>query len=541
MKKILAVAFLFGMALQAGAQTWVDALDFSDNDYLGTARSVGMGNAMTAVGGDLGSLTFNPAGSAVATYSQFTITPGLSYSTVTATGSQMDDAGYPLGFENNIKTPFGRMNMPNFGVMMVYDTRNRSGLKRVSFGIVGNMTRDYTNWLRADGTNANTTLAGCLASQAANTDVIPLDVVSSFDQNRLPWEAVTGYLSGIYGELNGSYVGLTESLWDNGDIKITDKVGQYYGLKRAGSKHDLLMNFGLDFNDRFYVGANLGIVTIDYRYDENRSEEALPGIDYGNGFQSLQMRYARRDVGSGVYMKVGFIARPNDGLRIGAAIQTPTLYDFRETYQYEGQSTAKQQTMRRSSPQDEWLYRLKSPFRANVGVAYTIAKMALLSADYEYTDYSRMKFAPAYDEGYDFDFSDENLDIKDFTGAVHALRLGAEIKPAPELALRVGYNISNGPKYNTLSDEGVVVALSDDERKEQIRTAVSFGIGYSSRGSFFMDAAVRFQYFGNEYFRPYSYFVRENGKLYTDANVVTPLICSRSALCNALLTLGWRF
>ena len=63
MKRILAAAFLSVMALQAGAQGWTDALNFSENDYLGTARSVGMGNAMTAVGGDLGSLTFNPAGS----------------------------------------------------------------------------------------------------------------------------------------------------------------------------------------------------------------------------------------------------------------------------------------------------------------------------------------------------------------------------------------------------------------------------------------------------------------------------------------------
>ena len=65
MKRILAAAFLSVMALQAGAQGWTDALNFSENDYLGTARSVGMGNAMTAVGGDLGSLTFNPAGSRV--------------------------------------------------------------------------------------------------------------------------------------------------------------------------------------------------------------------------------------------------------------------------------------------------------------------------------------------------------------------------------------------------------------------------------------------------------------------------------------------
>ena len=540
MKKILAVAFLSALTLQAGAQSWTDALNFSDNDYLGTARSVGMGNAMTAVGGDLGSLTFNPAGSAVASYSQFTITPGLSFSTVTAKGSLVDDAGYPNGFENSYRTRYGRMNIPNFGVMMVYDTRNRSGLKRVSFGIVGNVTRDYTNRLRADGTNANTTLAGSLASQA---DGFSPEVLSGdfYAKNIPSWETMAGYQSGIFGQLNGSYVGLTESLWDNGDIRITDKIGQYYGLKRAGSKYDLLMNFGLDFNDRFYLGANLGLVTIDYRSDENRSEEAITGIDYGNGFQSLRMRSSIRDVGSGVYLKVGFIARPTDGLRIGAAIQTPTLFDIREVYQLEGQSVANNKEMVKSSPKDEWFYRLKSPFRANVGVAYTIAKMALLSADYEYTDYSGMKLSPSFDEAYYYDFSDQNLDIKDFTGAVHALRLGAEIKPAPQLALRVGYNLTTGAQYNTLSDSGQVVSLSDQERKEQIRTAVSFGIGYSSPGSFFMDAAVRFQYLPNEYFTPYWYYVRENGNLYTDANVVTPEICSQSAVCNALLTLGWRF
>ena len=538
MKKILAVAFLSALALQAGAQSWTDALNFSENDYLGTARSVGMGNAMTAVGGDLGSLTFNPAGSAVASYSQFTITPGLSFSTVTAKGSLVDDAGYPLGFENNYKTTYGRMTLPNFGVMMVYDTRNRSGLKRVSFGIVGNVTRDYTNRLRADGTNANTTLAGSLASQA---DGFSPEVLSGdfYAKNIPSWETMAGYQSGIFGQINGSYVGLTESLWDNGDIKITDKIGQYYGLKRAGSKYDLLMNFGLDFNDRFYLGANLGLVTIDYRSDENRSEEAIAGIDYGNGFQSLRMRSSIRDVGSGVYLKVGFIARPTDGLRIGAAIQTPTLFDIREVYQLEGQSVANNKEMVKSSPKDEWFYRLKSPFRANVGVAYTIAKMALLSADYEYTDYSGMKLSPSFDEAYYYDFSDQNLDIKDFTGAVHALRLGAEIKPAPQMALRVGYNLTTGAQYNTLSDSGHVISLSDKERKEQIRTAVSFGIGYSSPGSFFMDAAVRFQYLPNEYFTPYWYY--DNGEVNYDLNPPTPEICAQSALCNALLTLGWRF
>ena len=567
MKKILAAAFLFAMALQAGAQSWTDALDFSDNDYLGTARSVGMGNAMTAVGGDLGSITFNPAGSAVASYSQFTITPGLNFSTVTAQGSLVDnETGELVGFEDKYRTRFGRLGMPNFGVMLAYDTRNRSGLKRVTFGIVGNVTRNYTNWLRATGTNGNTTLAGSLASQA---DGYPSSVLSTFDQNEVGWEVVTGYRSGIFGDINGRYVGLTEALGPNG-VENIGKIGQYYGLKRTGSKYDLLMNFGLDFNDRFYLGANLGLVTIDYRSDETRSEQALAGVDYDNGFESLRMRYALRDVGSGVYMKVGFIARPFDGFRIGAAIQTPTYFDIRETYQHEGRSIAKREEMRESSPEDEWLYRLRAPFRANVGVAYTIAKMALLSADYEYTDYSGMKFAPAYDDYANFDFSAQNRDIKDFTGPVHALRLGAEIKPSPELALRVGYNVTTGAQYRKLSydsyegallplgsqyerEVGAVQTLTAQERKDQLRTAVSFGIGYSSPGSFFADFAIRFQYLPYENFTPYYYYGYwsdyNGGQKYADGsdpmcimrNDVTPEIGSQSALCNALLTLGWRF
>ena len=540
MKKILAAVFLLTVALQAGAQGWTDALNFSENDYLGTARSVGMGNAMTAVGGDLGSLTFNPAGSAVASYSQFTITPGLSFSTVTAQGSLLTDTGSPIGFEDTYKTRNGRMGLPNFGAMMVYNTHNQRGLKRVSFGIVGNVTRDYTNRLRASGTNTSTSVAGSLASQADG--YAPADLDGSFYGNNTPsWESMVGYQGGLFGQIGDAYVGLTESLLDNGRIVLTDKIGQYYGLDRKGSKYDLLMNFGLDFNDKFYLGANIGITTLTYRNDETRSEEALTGIDYGNGFQSLRIRSAYYDDGTGLYAKVGFIARPFSGFRIGAAIQTPTLMQIRETYQLEARSMAKDIEMSQSTPRDEWYYNVTAPWRANVGVAYTIGKFGLISADYEYTDFRGMKLTPAYDDAYYYDFSDANLDIQDFTGSVHAFRVGAELKPMPEMAIRVGYNLTTGAQYNKLSDDGRVVALSSDERYDQLRSAVSFGLGYSSPGSFFADFAVRFQYLPNEYFTPYWYYYREDGKTFVDNGVVTPEICAQSALCNALLTLGWRF
>ena len=535
MKRILAVVFLSALALQAGAQDWRDALNYSENDYLGTARSVGMGNAMTAVGGDLGSLTFNPAGSAVASYSQFTITPGLSISTVTAQGTLSD------GFQDKVRTRNGRMGMPNFGAMMVYDTRNKRGLKRISFGIVGNVTRDYTNKLSATGTNASTSVAGSLASQADGYTTDVLD--GSFYGSNIPsWETMVGWQSGIVEQINGSYVGLTESLLDNGKIVLTDKIGQYYGLDRKGSKYDLLMNFGMDFNDKFYLGANLGITSLNYRNDETRSEEALSGIDYGNDFKSLRIRSSYRDDGSGLYAKIGFIARPVTGLRIGAAIQTPTLITVHETYQLDGSSLAYQEQMSQSSPVDEWAFNVIAPWRANVGIAYTIGQFGLVSADYEYTDFRSMRLRAAYDDDYYYDFGGSNEDIKDLCGPVHAIRLGAEIKPDPALALRVGYNLTTGAQYNWLTDDGRVAPLTSNERKDQLRSAVSFGIGYSSPRSFFVDAAVRFQYLPSEYLTPYWYYFKgSDGSTLVDGDVVTPEVGAQSALCNALLTLGWRF
>ena len=77
MKKITAT-ILSAAALSsmwtASAQTVGDALRFSDNNYYGTARTIAMGNAFTALGGDLGSVSINPAGSAVNSFSQVTIT-----------------------------------------------------------------------------------------------------------------------------------------------------------------------------------------------------------------------------------------------------------------------------------------------------------------------------------------------------------------------------------------------------------------------------------------------------------------------------------
>lgn len=87
-KTAITIGICLIVSSAAAQETMHDALNFSENNYFGTARSVAMGNAFTALGGDLGGISINPAGSAVANYSQATITPSLNISVSSAQGTR---------------------------------------------------------------------------------------------------------------------------------------------------------------------------------------------------------------------------------------------------------------------------------------------------------------------------------------------------------------------------------------------------------------------------------------------------------------------
>ena len=77
MKRIsIAISTLLLVFSALSAQTMSDALTLGQTNYYGTARTLGMGNAVTAVGGDMGSISINPAGGAVSAFSQVTFSTG---------------------------------------------------------------------------------------------------------------------------------------------------------------------------------------------------------------------------------------------------------------------------------------------------------------------------------------------------------------------------------------------------------------------------------------------------------------------------------
>lgn len=548
MKKTIPILLFAVIAAGANAQTTADALRFSENNYYGTARTISMGNAFTALGGDLGSIGINPAGSAVNNYSQATLTPNISIITSKATYDAMPGmAGSSLMENKNSKV---RFSVPNFGFTMNIKTNSGNALKAITLGLVANASANYLDDLSAGGRNTATSYAGYLATNMKGLNSSMLNGENAYYDVNCPWNQITGWQSGMvstFGGFNNQYVGVTEKTIERGydasgnkqyDIQLADAIDQIYGKRAHGIKYDVLLNLGMNFSDRFFAGVNLGITSMDYSMNEYFKEFAVDPnnfeLEFDNGaggtsityFNSLRYRYAYSAEGTGIYAKFGFLAVPVSGLRLGVAIQTPTANFITEHWQHAGETFYENSSFdaTATSPKGEFKYKLVSPFRANFGIAYTFADLGVISADYELCNYSTMKFKET-ETNDNTAFNGVNKDIKDFTGSAHNFRLGIEVKPIPFIAVRAGYNLTTSP-------ERYYDAAGTKLTPKAFKNSFAFGLGYSTENSFFCDVAVRDTFLPKEYIYPYDTYIE---------GVLSPELAVRRSLWDVVVTLGWRF
>ena len=528
----------------AAAQTAYDAFLFSDNNYEGTARTLAMGNAFTALGGDLGSIGLNPAGSAVANYSQFSITPALTITTNTTKGvSPYEDGTLPY-FEREYRNRHSAFSLPNFGITFNWETDQYSDLKNITFGFVANCINSWNEDLYAAGTNSTTSFMGEMAAMATENGYLGSELNLDNAYNLYPWKDVIGYHSGMYSTFGGhdnQFVGASEVIYDyNGvpSIMLGGKLNQEYGRKVNGRKNEYVFNVGANISDFLYIGANLGFTSMSYDYAEYFKEGGVDPADFEIGldngsvmyFDRMKYNYNYYVKTSGIYGKIGVILTPGAGFRFGAAIQTPVSTRITEEWNYAGETnfTDPKYNSSANSPYGNDSYDFIEPWRANFGLAYTIGSVAVISADYELCDYSSMKFErDSFTDGRDY-FNDLNNDIKTIYGMSHMFRFGAEVKIG-DFALRGGYGLTQSPEKAN---------LYGDELPKLFTQNASAGLGYSSNGSFYADAAVRYAFTTDEYFMPYEdYLFDSEGTLQAFA----PEILNRTSAWKIMLTIGWRF
>lgn len=568
MKRILLTLTVSCLTLGAWAQdtdyTYYAEM-LSRNNYYGTARSVALGNAMTALGGDLGSVGINPAGSAVNSFGQITITPAMLF--------QSTDAAWSSGSAGAYSAPQGtfhpKFNLPNAGAVVAFYSDGRSSVKYVTVGFLVNTTNTFLNYSTSRGENDATSFLGNLAAQAS---VLPQnswydDIWSAYD---------TGQIYEYGPEGSGRYAGSNQMI-NNAETfcYVPGALNQTFVHSTYGTKSDIIMNMGFNIYDTFYFGFNLGLPTAKYRRTYGFYESAVTPVSFPvnlvdkNGahvgvegepttyYKSSSNISKLEAEANGVYGKFGFIWLPTKSLRIGAAIQTPSSLTIEEQYSYDA-NTYYENSRYDGSLRDPYSdgdgYRLRTPYIVNAGLAYTFGGFGLISADYELTDYSVMKYTDL-DRNYMAadSWSGTNQCNHLFRGVSHSLRAGLEIKPIPELSLRAGYSLVTSPERYAYDYNGAVVtasnwnsnigtALTDFRYVKSNTAAYSLGIGFSSSGPFFADAAVRLTKYPTQHFSPY-YFDEfpvydKNGSM-VDAGI--PDITFDRKIVDVVLTFGWRF
>ena len=574
----------------ASAQTVTDALTFGSENYYGTARTLGMGNAVTAIGGDLGTISINPAGGSVSSFSQFEFSTGwTTSSSISSYASSYDSASqsanYVGGFENG-KT---RMTIPNIGMNLCFETGNRTGVLSWNFGFVMNRSQTYTQMFSASGLENHTSMTGALATFAGGMPGTILGNSGKYDTD-YSWNSICAYDGGLINFNNdaGSYYGSAETVTKTGTDYNYEMLGvlkQNIGVTSTGSKNDVVMNYGVNIDNRLFLGVSLNMPVAGYKYSEYYNETAQDPADFpvtsgyyskddngaitykqGTPTQYVSSTYRYNYVAdiSGINAQIGLIWLPTDGVRIGAAIKTPTAYTISERWYVDVESEFKDasQNADASTPTAETSYNYRSPYTANFGLAYTLGRVGLISVDYALTDYSVMKFSQEYVDAsftYEDPFYRVNRLNKLFCGLQKNLRVGAEFRVLPSVSLRAGFNWISSPERHYTDNEGYVIYAADYDRwfddyesgkynlldgsatysSDKI-FSYSFGAGYSSPGSFYADIAFRRVCLHESYYSPYSNYLSHTvgGKTY---DIVSPSVKSALSQFDAVLTFGWRF
>lgn len=494
----LMICALTGASYMAAAQDEIDAFRFSNTTVQGTARSMGFGNALGSVGGDFSSLSVNPAGIGIYRSSEYMITPSVKINSVNGDylGNSTDKTG-------------SRFNISNFGAVFTKTERgrryDRNNWKTISFGIGINRTADFTRNYVYSGVNSG-------AHSSSGSEYFVQDANSDFSRtgdDRFP--AYLGYQSYLIDSFNGRFY--TNVPWFEG-------VNQKRVVKERGGTSEIVLSFGGNYKEKLMLGATVGIPSLRYTRDATYSEQVV--TDTFANFRSFRMDESLTMTGLGINLKLGFIYKPNDYFRFGAAFHTPTAFAMTQVYDQsvlaDTKGYAQGGDYRINAAQNQFDFTLITPWKGVVSATGMLGRIGFITADYEYVNYKSMRYNMASD--YSEYESEINQAIKDMYRATSNFRVGAEFRIDP-MMIRGGFGYYGNPYQNT--------SMGSD------RMDFSAGLGFRGEHAFVDFAFVHSQYKSQE--QPY--YINTAAPGYQD--VVLPTAKLKNSLNTVAVTVGFKF
>ena len=528
MKKTALIISALLIVSSAFAQTASDALLYSQTQYEGTARTLAMGNAFTALGGDIGAVTINPAASGVMRNWQFSFTPEFinSRNNTTYLGNT---------------TTLGRTNftLSSAGMVMAFNTDNYSGLMNFNIGFTFNRTGSYNSVMAAYGGRTDkSSMLAAIANDLYGTSMFDLDKEDDYDpfyDSNIPWQDILAWQT--YGIApvdvisTTEYIASTENVDDKTrTIAVGGDLDQDFYRRTIGGSSEFAFNFGGNINDAIYFGVNLNILSVDYTINESYTEAAVNPSVFQDGFVSMISDYWQHTTGAGFNAKFGLIANPVGGLRLGATFTTPTWLNLTDEWQSSMKTSfTNGNSYPLDSPTGAYDYKVKSPAKWSIGAAYVIGDLGLVSFDYEGTNYSRLLMTD-YNKN-TTEFKNENSDIRNYFGVSTTLRAGAEVWLNDIVALRAGYNYYSPASKHTQSYVGGNSKTALSANAFMPVSMISGGLGFRVGRSMTIDVAYQRVMRTAEKFQLYDNYLglSDFGGVY------------RKSLNKFNFTLGWNF
>ena len=450
--------------LDLNAQTDVDAFRYSDGSITGTARYSAMSGAFGALGGDFTTLSYNPAGIAIYRTSEFSFTPSIY------AGSNTSNF---LGQSNKeIKYNF---NIGNTGLIFtrkLSNDENSPGWKSWNFGIGYNRLNNFHNRSFYEGVNPSNSLLDHFAETATGT--IPDNLDDYYESL-----AYNAYL--INPDASNNY---------NGVIPAGQEI-QRKTTETRGTIGETVFTFGGIYSNKFYFGGTLGFKNLRYvdytSYEEQDPDTLIPYFNRFNFQQDLTT------TGSGFDMKFGMIYKANDIVRLGMAFETPTWYTMHDEYKnsmigYLDTGVAKFYSA--ESPDGSFDYDLNTPFKAMGSIAIIFGASGLLSADYEFSDYSDARFSATGSS-----FSSVNSSITRKYSEIHSLRIGTEWL-YENISFRGGAAFSSSPLneiYKAGSSDFSKKSFSGGIGFRENNVFLDFGYVYTMSDQFYQPYTLSFE------------------------------------------------
>ena len=477
MKKVLLLLIIFNFQFSifssVCAQDIYQVAELSAVDLNGSARYVGMGGAMGALGGDISLMSSNPA--AIGLYRR---------GDASVTGSLVSQPDSKKWIDE--KPSYASFDQAGFVYSMPFDGNS---LRYFNLGFNYHKHHDFNQLmnnanvdLKGIGTPSQTWQLADLCNYWGGADMATPLANLAYDAYAV------GFDDDTYTAYNASSLTYAKDRW--------------------GSNSAFDFNAAFNFNDKYYFGLTASVYSVKQKSYMYYSENLLD-VD-GNDDGSLGMQNSSKLTGTGFDMKLGFLARPIDGsnFKMGITLTTPSYYKLH--YRNELDYATQTESFGFKMPEGYYIrydYNVRTPWRLGLSIGNTFFHRLALDAEYEFADYSCC--AVSYDdEGWD-DWNWEwrhstkdralNREIDRHLKSTHTLKVGAELMINPMIYVRGGYNFVT-PAFEKdayldqfINSASVDVASNTDYLNLSGINRYTAGVGFKV-GNFYADAAWLYQH-----------------------------------------------